>query len=147
MDFMQDYRQLPAVFADFPEAETPTQVFQAMDSLAPIFPQGTLELDHAVACELPRESVQQIFGPGRSFLQELKDKTLTEVETTDQGDFVKIMITGRLVRTYAAHFLIMKRYHDINAPPAEPNVDALQAKVRELQAQLAIVKNAQSGRG
>lgn len=119
----------------FPEIGAPP--LDAMGGLARDFQEGSLDLDHAISCELPRADVNGLLGPRHEHLAFLQQQTGTMIELTEVDSFCKILIMGPLLATYLAHFLLMKKFHDNNAPL--PDVDG--DRVEELKAQLAELQN------
>eukprot|EP00928_Gymnodinium_smaydae_P002442 TRINITY_DN10867_c0_g1_i1.p1 TRINITY_DN10867_c0_g1~~TRINITY_DN10867_c0_g1_i1.p1 ORF type:complete len:453 (-),score=83.51 TRINITY_DN10867_c0_g1_i1:127-1485(-) len=95
--------------------EDPADILQSLPSE---FPDGTLDMDHAIRCELPNERVGALIGRGRGYAQHVEKSTGATVEfkeghTQEDGTrYRTILISGPLLSVYAAHMMLMKKYHD-----------------------------------
>merc|ERR1719330_149986 len=121
--------------APFPEVGGPP--LDAMRDLSFEFPPGATDLDHAISCELSRQDVDGLLGQRNEHAHFLQRQTGTNLDISENDGFCKILITGPLLNTYLAHFILMKKLHDNMAPRPQ----AANAKVADLQAQLAALQS------
>lgn len=130
---------------------------QKLSETAQEFPDGTLPVDVTLTCALPSDKVPYLQGKDDENIIGIKAITgctqLRFEEMQELGDGQQnLVIQGPLLRVYKAHLLMMKSYHESEAPEPEqsqeeqPSVENLQEQLAELQKQLAVVQ-AQQGKG
>lgn len=125
-----------------PFPEVAGMPLEAMGTLSFEFPEGGLELDHAISCELARDDVDGLLGMRNEHLPFLQRQTGTTIELSECESFCKILITGPLLNTYFAHFMLMKKFHDNHVHPSQvaqgenDRVEELKQQVAALQSQL-----------
>lgn len=119
---------------------------ETIERLSGNLPEGAADLDHAIECELMTSLLQSVMDEEtKKFIEE---RTSTKIELKDQHydnteeRYTVLQITGPLLSTYLAHFLVMQRVHEHKV--AEDNrmselqdEDKKAAEVAELKAQVA----------
>lgn len=123
-------------------------MLQALGATCEEFPEGTLEMEYTVTCELPSQKVSALIGKKGENIQKVRRSTGARIhfeEVQGAGESQQtLLIQGPLLRVYKAHALMMRRYHEADmesAPVAEtPSVKQLQEQLEELQRQLMIVQ-------
>jgi len=124
---------------------------QKLSETAQEFPDGTLPVDVTLTCALPSDKVPYLQGKDDENIIGIKAITgaqlrFEEMQELGEGQ-QNLVIQGPLLRVYKAHLLMMKSYHESEAPEPpqeEPSVENLQEQLAELQKQLAVVQ-AQQG--
>jgi hypothetical protein len=117
---------------------------EAVERLSQQLPPGVIDGDHSLSSELEAELLKDILDEQAQRL--IEDRTYTRIETLDSGtdedgtSYIRITITGPLLSTYLAHYLLMQRVHEHSA--AEHGGQGGEGgKVAELQAQVAALQN------
>ncbi|CAK0864942.1 unnamed protein product [Prorocentrum cordatum] len=117
---------------------------EALERLVPRFPEGALQMDFVGG------------GEDRGYV-ERETGTVISVDTSLGEEHLTILVTGPLLWVYAAHCMVMKRYHELEREKedrargrggsdiASSKVDELQAQLAALQSQLAEVQRSQGG--
>mmetsp|Transcript_72835 Transcript_72835/g.235631 ORF Transcript_72835/g.235631 Transcript_72835/m.235631 type:complete len:457 (-) Transcript_72835:53-1423(-) len=130
-------------------------VLQALQATSEEFPEGTLEMDYTLMCELPGQKIPALCGKEGEHIDSFRRSTGARIhfeEPEDGGEGQqRLIVQGPLLRVFKAHALMMKRYHDADleaeaAASAElPSVQQLQEQLADLQRQLQLVQEAQGG--
>jgi hypothetical protein len=128
--------------------DLPNPPLDSLDKLASAFPEGAVQYDHSINCELPECDFTEDL---HRFIEEktgakLNVSTLNDPDSED-SPFVNIQFIGPLFSTYLAHAIVMQQVHSrraeqeaaANEAPA-PDVADLKAQVEALQAQLKRVE-------
>jgi len=121
--------------------------------LAGEFPQGAIEMDHALNFELPSGRVGALIGKSGEYVRHVEGSTGAKVafEGSKESEYRSISITGPLMATYAAHLMLMKKYHEKECEELEKSsmkaqkTNALESQIAELQAQLEEAKRGGGG--
>jgi len=137
-------------FIDEVPTGSPTTV---MEALAEIWQGSELEMDHEIRCDLPT-----FMAENDGFHRFIEDRTATRIvmePAADDSGLLSFRVSGPLLSTYFAHFLIMKKYHEDEkkkkaaeeaAVEAQPsNVNDLKDQIAKLQAQLAAAQGSPAG--
>merc|ERR1740121_2132930 len=90
---------------------------EAMRELISQFPEGALDCAHAVSCDLPSHRVGALIGRKGEFVHHVQKVTGTTANFSEapKGGEVKhrnLTIQGPLMAVYAAHMMMMKKYHE-----------------------------------
>lgn len=140
-----------------PPQGSPVEVIERMIGQ---FPEGALGMDHAVSCDLPEKAVGQLLGEREEYKDKIERTTgaVISVDKSQGPEHLTIMITGPLIWVYAAHCMVMQRYHEQEQRAEEERrraaatdersvarVEELQSQLAELQAQLAEVQRSKAG--
>eukprot|EP00931_Biecheleriopsis_adriatica_P085839 TRINITY_DN60624_c0_g1_i1.p1 TRINITY_DN60624_c0_g1~~TRINITY_DN60624_c0_g1_i1.p1 ORF type:complete len:429 (-),score=86.35 TRINITY_DN60624_c0_g1_i1:43-1329(-) len=121
----------PVVLQPEDDTEVDPSLLQALTATAEEFPPGTLEMEHAITCELPKEKVTLLIGRKGEDIQKIRKATGTWIhfDPAEEGtDGQMLTIKGPLLRTYRAHALLMRRYHETNQ---EESADRRQGQEEE----------------
>jgi len=126
--------------------DSPVDMIRALSTE---FPPDSLGMDHAVSCDLPNSRVGSLIGRHGQYINHVQQVTNTIIKFTDmtknnEDTHQTLTVQGPLINVYAAHMMMMKKYHDDEAQqrerekrdraPQEPKRDAL---IEDLQSQLA----------
>lgn len=120
------------------------------------FPPGELDEERIITCEMPRDKVGAMIGKHGTFIQEIRKVTRTQIhfdesEAPIEAETQTLVIQGKIIDTYRAHVLMMKRYHECDEAQRRterPDVSELQRQVEELQKQLEATQNSkEQGKG
>merc|ERR1719195_2601657 len=118
-------------------------------------------MDCTLTCALPADKVPYLQGKDDENIIGIRAITGTQLRFEEMQELGEgqqnLVIQGPLLRVYKAHLLMMKSYHESEAPEPlqeEPSVENLQEQcvenlqeqLAELQKQLAAVQ-AQQGKG
>jgi len=125
---------------------------EVMRELINQFPAGALDLPHAVSCDLPSNRVGALIGRKGEFVHRVQQVTGTEAnfsEAPKGGEVIHrtLSITGPLISVYAAHMMMMKKYHEdelrerlseARPPPREEEdkIEILQSQLKSPERQL-----------
>lgn len=127
-----------------------------MTALVNEFEPESLTWDHVITCDLPKQKVSALIGKRGEYSKKVRSETGTQVTFAPENEhgLQTLEIKGPLLSCYAAHALLMRRYHETEpAPePEQPAVSAadtskaqqiqmLQEQMAKLQAQLAKVSS------
>lgn len=143
---------------DFPPMDAVNAPLEAMQSLAGSFPTGALQLAHAVSCDLPNHCVGALIGTKGKFINHVQRTTETTVTFSEapKGSEVAhrtLMIQGPLISVYAAHMMMMRKYHEEELKNQEEAsreserisqsavVDQLQTQLADLERQLHVLRS------
>merc|ERR1712187_83464 len=88
---------------------------EAIRMLMHEFPPGKLDLQYSVECQLPGDRVGGLIGKRGESIQEVEKATSARVnfEEAQPGEPNRpVTIVGPLISVYAAHMMLMKRYHE-----------------------------------
>jgi len=130
---------------------------ETIKSLVDQFPPGALSMAHAVSCDLPNYRVGGLIGRRGDYINHVQRETGTQVVFSDANSEVThrtMTVTGPLVAVYAAHMMMMKRFHEDEArdeaeasrpprgrgqapPSEEAHIGELQSQLADLERQLA----------
>jgi len=133
---------------------------EVLEGLLGRFPPGAVDMDHAVSCDLPKAAVSALLGEREEYKAHVERSTGTTI-TVDKSpgpEHLTIMITGPLMWVYAAHCMVMTRYHELEqekesrrrgggVAEGTSRVEELQAQLAQLQNQLAEVQRTKGGGG
>lgn len=112
------------------------------------FPPGSLDEDYIITCEMTKDKVPAMIGKHGAYVKEVCKSTKTQIrfkEAEEEVETQTLVIQGKIVDTYRAHVLMMKRYHECDEEQRSterPHVADLQKQVEELQKQLEATKQA-----
>mmetsp|Transcript_39190 Transcript_39190/g.61057 ORF Transcript_39190/g.61057 Transcript_39190/m.61057 type:complete len:374 (+) Transcript_39190:72-1193(+) len=126
---------------------------QDMSVTASEFSQEYIDAEHIITCDLPKQKVTALIGKKGEYSKKVRAETGTQVTFGKENEhgLQTLEIKGPLLQCYAAHALMMRRYHETE-PAAEPEAPApaadnkaqqiaqLQEQMQKLQEQLARVK-------
>jgi len=117
-------------------------------------PVDRLEPEYEMSCDLPKEKVTWLIGRSGERVKDVRRRTECKIhfdEATDNGQ-QRMAVKGNMVDVYRCHAMMMLRYHQEPAQHGEPaaaapdeNVNALHAKIEELQRQLEEKQKAGKG--
>jgi len=131
---------------------------EAIQQLSDEFEPGRLEMDHAISCDLPSDRVAPWLKRRDEFVNHVKEATgaMMYFEQEKGKKHHTITLQGPLTACYAAHLVLMKRYHEDDAREEErqrreeeeveadtadtgggSEITDLQNKLADLQKQLA----------
>jgi len=136
----------------------------SIHSLMGEFPNGALQMEHAVCCNLPNKSVGALIGTKGEYVRFVERSTGTriifkEVEREVDDQHRTMMVVGPLMWVYVAHCMIMKKYHEKEHERStgrhrgqtdsqeSKRIDELQIQLVELQNQLSEVMGESGGMG
>jgi len=127
---------------------------ETMQALADDFIPGALNMAHAVSCDLPNYRIGGLIGRKGEYINNVQRETGAQVIFNDlpkgsEATHRTMTVTGPLMAVYAAHMMMMKRFHEeeareeaeANPPPARSSreasqVEALQSQLADLERQL-----------
>jgi len=116
-----------------------------MSALAGEFDPGYIEAEHIITCDLPKQKVSALIGKKGEYSKKVRAETGTQVTFGQENEhgLQTLEIKGPLLSCYAAHALLMRRYHETE-PVAEPEPPAVDTdkmeKIKQLQEQMAKLK-------
>mmetsp|Transcript_43637 Transcript_43637/g.100660 ORF Transcript_43637/g.100660 Transcript_43637/m.100660 type:complete len:1118 (-) Transcript_43637:116-3469(-) len=136
--------KLPADSAKRAQAPPSHPMLEALHAIAEFYPDGGLEVDYLITCELPARCCGALIGRKGEYLSYVERVTgakvkFEEVDKTrrpSEESTRKMTVTGRLLGVYAAHALMMKRFLDSENPdgrsrqeddPLRPRLEAVLA--------------------
>lgn len=128
---------------------------QALAAAIADFPEGGLDEEQHVTCDLPRDKVSALIGKSGEHVRSVRKDTNTNIHFDEaKGSETQTMtIKGRLMDVYRAHALMMRKYHESDAERqaeavTSAHVSDLQAQLADLQKQLtAVAKGTGKGSG
>lgn len=133
---------------------------EAILDILPEFPPGAPEMSHAITCDLDSRCVGALIGRKGEYVIHVERETGCEVTFNEvpKGSDVEmrtLTIQGPLINVYAAHMMMMKRYHEGQAQAREeprtgtekPHIEDLQYKLAELTRQLEEARRGGGGAG
>merc|ERR1719183_2314400 len=96
--------------------ESINDALRIIDNACSQFPEGELDKEHTITCEMPSDKVSFLIGKGGSFVQDVRITTKTQIhfhknEASEETDCQTMAIQGRILDTYRAHAMMMRRYH------------------------------------
>jgi len=129
-------------------------MFKALATALADFPEGTLEEEFVLQCDLPRAKVSALIGKSGDHVRSVRKETRTRVNFDEAPgqDTQTMTIKGRMMDVYRAHSMMMRRYHDEDKEVQQVEVEkaakvqGLQAQLADIQKQLAMVASA-GGKG
>jgi len=139
---------------------------EAMHAMMVEFPPGGLGMAHAVSCDLPNYRVGGLIGRRGEYIHHVQRETGTQVvfsELPKGGGEVThrtMTVTGPLLAVYAAHMMMMRRFHEEEAKEEaqartgrggfpneqEAHIENLQTQLADLERQLAEARGEPAGR-
>jgi len=150
---LQEQPWVPEPFSAFrgpPTEGHATAHLEAMHAMSLEFPPGALGMAHAVTCDLPNYRVGGLIGRKGEYINYVQRETgaqvaFSEAPRSSEVSHRTMTITGPLLAVYAAHMLMMKRFHEEEEPPMrgghgggnEGRIGQLQSQLADLERQLA----------
>jgi len=121
---------------------------EVLEILMDQFPPGALDMAHAVTCDLPSQCVGALIGRKGEFINYVQRKTgakviFSHVPKNSDVEHRTMTVQGPLIGVYAAHMMMMQRYHEGAAREEAARArsgDDQTAHVEELQQQLADIQ-------
>eukprot|EP00929_Paragymnodinium_shiwhaense_P010742 TRINITY_DN11568_c0_g1_i1.p1 TRINITY_DN11568_c0_g1~~TRINITY_DN11568_c0_g1_i1.p1 ORF type:complete len:476 (-),score=67.97 TRINITY_DN11568_c0_g1_i1:52-1479(-) len=132
------------------QAPVSTRPDDILMDLASTFPEGGLDMPHAISCHLRAACAGHLIGRRGEYVNYVKRQTGAEVsfDEVPKGEEVshrKLTIQGPLLSCYAAHLMMMQRYHEDEREAAKNDkINDLQAELARLTAQLGDVQRCAS---
>jgi RNA-binding protein Nova len=122
------------------------------------FPEGTLDEEHVITCDLPVQNVSAMIGKKGAFVKEVRKITRTQIHFEEassapgSAETQTMTIQGKIPDTYRAHVMMMQKYVEVEEaqkreaePQVQPEVEDLQRQLLELQQKLEAVKTQSTG--
>lgn len=111
-----------------------------MSTIANEFPADSLDFEHIITCDLPIKKVSALIGKKGEYAKKVRAETGTQIKFSQENTdgLQTLEIKGPLLSCYAAHALLMRRYHETEVPaPAALEDEGKMQKIQELQKQMA----------
>lgn len=127
-----------------------TPLLQALAATVGDFPDGSLEEDYTMTCDLPRNKVSALIGKSGEHVRSIRRMTGTQVrfDEASGGETQTMIVKGRMVDVFRAHALMMRKYHEDDADSQKnAHVQGLQAQLDDIQKQLAMVEKGGGSKG
>lgn len=104
--------------------------------------------EYCITCDLPTDRLALMRGSENERFDEISEMTGVRiaVDLTEDGsaETQTVTLSGPAPELYRAHALVMKLYHEAELPPppdpADKGVDDIKSEIKELEKQLAMVK-------
>jgi len=111
-------------------------MLEALHRIGEEFPPDRADMQHAISFDMPTEDVREMLGPRGEHKDWAQGVTGTEITVSPahaSGNDT-IAIQGALMAIYAAHALLMKRYHEAEIAASEQAAAQQQQQQEEEQA-------------
>eukprot|EP00927_Polykrikos_kofoidii_P037173 TRINITY_DN31345_c0_g1_i4.p1 TRINITY_DN31345_c0_g1~~TRINITY_DN31345_c0_g1_i4.p1 ORF type:complete len:1202 (+),score=221.23 TRINITY_DN31345_c0_g1_i4:68-3673(+) len=122
-------------------------VLEMMSVISRVFPDGGLDVDYSVSCDLPDKRCGALIGKRGEYVDWVQRVTGARVrfegseEARRREDGARsVTVVGKLLQVYTAHMLMMKRYLDNEKGFGDGNEDD-----RGLRAELEAIQKGASG--
>jgi hypothetical protein len=112
-----------------------------VSAVASQFPPDYLDYEFVITCDLPKEKVSSLIGKKGEYAKKVRSETGTQIKFGPENEhgLQTLEIKGPCISCYAAHALLMRRYHETEpvAEPEAPAADEKMQQIQQLQAQMA----------